>query len=468
MKKLIAISVVFVLLAGAAFAADVSGQVFGKVNVVEGNSKKDTDDKAIDEIGASGGNGRIRIEASGQNDEGSFGGWARLEAGSYGGTPGATAYAWWKPLDILKLTIGNNGGDGFFAADGVTRWGFYQGAGDVGIVNQDYSFGRNWDADPFGYVGAFYGGFNMFGLVLTLTPLDALEINVAVPFSKGDAKDQFLKTHAQVAYNIDGIGKLAVTYAGGLGHRDAEDPVAGKAGTWYVKPDGTLVFIKTEDVAAPGYQQPDDFADWTAVGTGSIGGKLGEEVNDPARFHLYFGLTAIENLGIDIGLGYRLPFTTEGKDKVQYPLFAGLGVNFNGGQFGIKARVQGALAGSVDPDGDGPAEKKSDMPAIIIFDVLPSFAISDNLTAYLGAGITYTGVGKYDGKKPQDGDGNDEKGTVGWHVDPYLAYSVGPGTFYFGLNFSSSGEKNSGKPNDKGEQKPYINWAVPIGLAVSF
>jgi len=457
------------LLASAAFAeTSVGGVVFGKVNVAEGNTKKNGPDETTEYVKTSGDNARIRVEVSGQNDEGNFGGWIRLGAGTYDGGVGAAAYAWWKPLDLLKLTIGNNGGDGFFGGvDGPTRWGFYQAAGDLKIVDESYLFGRNW-VEPIP-VGAFYGGFNKFGLVITLTPMDALEVNIGVPYSSSavDAEDLYLKTEAQVAYTIDGIGKVALSFDGGRGVVNAKKGTQGKPGDWYIKPDGTVTWVTTEAASKDDFDPNGELVK-TGLGiTPTTGGKSGFE--DPSRVLLYFGLTMIENLGIDVGFAYTFPLTTENSIKKSYPIYAGLGASYTMGQLGIKARVQGKFLES--EIGDWSGAKKSEKGAVVIFDVLPSYAVSDNLTAYLAAGITYTGVGKYDGKKDQeevDGKLEDKKATIGWHIDPYLSYSVGPGTFYAGINLSSSGAKTSGKDAAIGKGKTYIDWAIPIGLIYNF
>jgi hypothetical protein len=416
MKKLIAISVVFALVAGVAFAeANVNAEVFAKVTPLQSSTEGEKG-KDKPKVTAGGEMRRIRLEVSGQDDNGVFGGYLRIDRSPWwrgeiqkkdwsdatgdhlpGDLATATGNVWWKPIDQFKLLIGGNGKDGFFGADGITRWGFYQVAADgVGVAQEAFAFSAS-----------FYGGFDpLYGAILTITPMDALEINLGIPFfdyvkdkdgNENETADKFMKTNAQVAYTIDGIGKLAITYAGGLGD--------------------TVNF--------------DD--------------KKNSFSGNGAKLYAYFGLTAIENLGIDIGFGYTLPAkgTVKGID-VTYnaPIAAGLGVSFNAGDFGVKARVQGQFA-----------EKAEDWkgPMVIDFDVLPYYNISDTLAFFFDAGIKMS--------VPDQGDS-----VTGWHINPYITVksSWWAPNFYAGIRVDSDGSKTYGKNGDKTS----VNWSVPIGVAV--
>jgi len=386
MKKLIAISVVFALVAGVAFAADVSGGVIGKIEPIAGDTGKDATGKK-NEVHVGGSFGRVRLEAAGQDDNGAFGGWTRFDT-SWGSGVNGWGLVWWKPLDIFKFQIGGNP-DGHFGADGMTRWGFYQGAGDAGVTKEGWAFGSS-----------FYGGFGDVGAILTLTPIEALEVNIGIPFIKYDsekAADFYKRTNAQFAYTIDGTGKLAVTYAGGLGDE--------------IKPK-----YKTED---------DDTT--PIVGYGGNGAKL----------YGFFGLTAIENLEIDIGLGYTLPAKMEGA-TYNAPIAAGVGAAFSADAFGVKARVQGQFAGNAKP-----GNYKD--PMVIDFDVLPYFNVSDALVFYFDAGTKVS--------IPDEGDN-----VIGWHVNPYV---VVQSNFYAGIRIESDGQKQGNDP-------AVVKWSVPVAMAFSF
>jgi len=382
--------------------------VIGTVNVLEGSTVKDSN------VTASGGLDRVRVEASGANDDETFGGWVRLEgfavggelaeegpvtehmlAGNYNNDPislfKAHGFAWWKPIDQLKLTIGGNP-DGHFGKDGMTCWMFYQSASDTGVVTVGNAWGGGyggWAADGMDqdhiygvFRNAFYGGFGQMGLMLNITPAEIVDINVGIPFFAGtknkDGKenlvaDKFKMINLQLDFKLD-FGNIAVTYVGNL---------------------------------LEGNDQPTVFG--------------------------YFGLTSIENLGIDFGLGYTFP--TEDGDAS--PIWIGLGVKYTMDAFGVKFRALGGLGGD-------------DKITHIRADVLPFYALSDSLRAYVSIGI---GMAMGDGIKA----GTGESSSLDWHFNPYLeAGSEWGPKFLVGIKAWS---ENNGD---------HVNWAVPIALTVSF
>ena len=260
MKKLIAISVVFALVAGVAFAVDLGGTVISGVNVIQADS--------------GGGNvtaeallQRVRLEGSGEVADGQFGGWLRFEGGTEG-------YAWWKPIDQLKIKIGKFG-DGFWGQDGNSRWSFYQHATDT---NVSMGAGHAWGAgdlaaDGLSLGAAFAGGYGSGGLMVEITPVEMVAINIGLPFSYagGKIEDVFKGTFAQVALNLS-FGDIAFSYQGNA----------------------------------------------TNIQSSYVWG--------------YFGLKAIENLQIDFGLGTN--FNNEVNDRLNI----GIAVKYAPGTWGIKFR----------------------------------------------------------------------------------------------------------------------------------
>jgi hypothetical protein len=425
MKKLVAISVVFALVAGVAFAADVGVEVFGNIELINGSTGKteavygtqqDVDFGLADPVtwqkytdpfsknlvwdtkrpGTGFGNGRTRISASAQNDDGTFGGWARFQASSYGGTVSAWGNVWWKPIEQVKFQIGSNGGDGEFGLDGVARWGFYQMAGEV-IVKPDNAWGAAswaWTGLDGNFGDAFYGGWNAPGALLTITPMDPLAINLAIPFDGGPAEDVYKKATLQVTYAIDNIGKFGITFEGDTMN--------------------------------------------------------GDKLNDMPKTTAYFGLTAIENLGLDIGIGYKFPDSANGV-TVSNPLAVGVGVSFNADAFGIKARLLGEFLGS-----RGGSDATLSSGFLVLFDVLPSYAVSDTMTIYFSAGLGYNGGVQLSTDKTADA-------ALAWHVEPYICItpSYWSNSFFAGIRIESSANKDMSDSTS-------INWSVPIGITVSF
>ena len=328
MKKLIAISVVFALVAGVAFAVEVGGTVIGTVNVLESTTADGST------VNGSGGLNRVRIDGSGEAADGTFGGYIRAAE--------FTGNVWWKPMDQLKLLIGGNGGDGFIGKEGVTGWMFYQTAYDTGIVVPGNVWGwgpwyglvigQDSEGDPI-FLGNS-GSRNMYGqgittrsvfyaggkdggedLWLFITPADIVSINIVLPFiSEKDKEvaDIFKKTVAQLDFHLD-FGNIALTYQGDL---------------------------------MEGYAQP--------------------------KLYLYYG-GSFDALSIDFGFSYQLA----NEDSTANPLGVGLGVKYAADAFGVKFRTVATLAGE-------------DKATRLLADVQPYFGLGDNLTAFVSVGLGMT------------------------------------------------------------------------------
>ena len=292
MKKIIAISVMFVLLTGAAFAADVSGSVIGTVNVLTGDNGDDS------KVTSSAGLDRVRVEASGSSD--SFGGWVRLDPasleikedeGEVNFSSGVAGNVWWKPVDELKILIGGNP-DGFWGKEGVSGWMFYQTAYDTGVTVDGANVwgGDNIYGQGLKYRNAFYRGFGDNGLLLEIRPADIATINIALPvFAGGETADVFKHLVAQVDLHLD-FGNIAITYEG----------------------EGSYI---------------------QGGNTGWVGG-------DGATIFAYFG-GSFGPLALDVGLGYELV----GESKFKNPIAIGLGAKYATDSFGVKFRAVTSLAG---------------------------------------------------------------------------------------------------------------------------
>jgi len=232
MKKLIAVLAIVCLISGVAFAqigATIHGGAFLMAN--------DGDD-----IVAGGSMSRVRLDGSGESEDGKYGGYLRAQADDFWG------FAWWKPIDQFMIRIGSNGGDNFWGKEGVTGWGFYQVAGDVGVAQAGNVWGGGYlyyaDSDPaVKYRDIFFGGWDN-GIMLEIKPIDILAINIGLPFAKSGAEvaDFYQASTLQIDVNLD-FGNIALTVEG---------------------------------------------------------------LNDKAKIYFYFGLGAIENLSLDVGFSYDL------------------------------------------------------------------------------------------------------------------------------------------------------------------
>jgi len=371
LKKMIAISVVFAVIAGAAFAIEFGGEVVG-ATVIAGAS--DGGDAEL----FNGGMGDMQITGTGETDVGvgTIGGWIKFKVGGVTTNLAAQpwesptgifttvdANAWWQPIDALKIMIGGNAGDGFFDTSHIGRYGFYARANTLGtLVNS----AGNWDKDGTTYDDAIYGGDGSDAFRLFITPIDALSFNVFIPLNAGEPADTFKNALFQANYAADGIGNFHLTYEG--------------------------------------------------LGGGDQSGKI----------YVSAFLSMVENLGLELGVGFGL--ADEGAKK---PLGIGLGVTYGAGAFGVKLRTVAAI----------PMEDEEKLG--LGLDVLPYYAINDNVTAFADIGIKLTG----------------EDDQFAWHLAPYIRIGSEWGTgFYAGLNIN----------NGSGVKDADINWGIPFGMYVSF
>jgi hypothetical protein len=203
MKKLIVLSVVLALVATAAFAVDIGGEVFGKVVPASGESG----DAASDDITSDLGFGRVRLSGYGEAGDGAFGGYIRVDGDSV-----SARYAFWKPIDQLKVLIGNNP-DGFYGKEGVTGWMFNENPYDGGVAyGGDKVWGEGYYGWGIGTRSAFYGGYGGDALHLNITPVEMFTINVAIPFASGaKTEDVFKDIFIQADVNLD-FGNIALSF----------------------------------------------------------------------------------------------------------------------------------------------------------------------------------------------------------------------------------------------------------------
>jgi hypothetical protein len=455
MKKLIAIAVVFALAAGAVFAADVGATVDGLINVVQGDNEENA------EAMASGKMNNIRLQASGQNEEGTFGGWLRVDAinteldqGTLTGhnwEKNAVRYfnafgnVWWKPIEQLKFLIGGNP-DGLFDTGIVSQWGFYQVAGDLtGEHGNAWGGGNEGGFIGPNYRDAFFGGWDKEGAVITLTPIDGLEVNLAIPFiselrddinaveSPRRGEDVYKKMVVKAAYNIDGIGKFALTWDG---RKYDFSGASGEAfGAW----------------------------GWDADGDG----KVDYQRKKLGQLYGYFELTSIENLSVELGLG--LPFFQKsvynnaipgGDDAMVSPfeMYVGLGAGYSAGAFGVKARLLMGFGSYTSSDTD--VLKNGQDAFKMMFDLMPYYAINDTLTAHLSFGMGFKGDSYSDGESRDDA-----PNFAAWHIYPYITVKGGwwAPNFYAGLKI-----KADGKSISTDADKAKVVWEVPVGIHFEF
>ena len=231
MKKLIAISVVFALLAMTAFAeTSVGGNLKLGVSLISG-----------DDGGGDAQSGKLTFWDSHANvnfSDGSAGGMVRVHAGGQGDgrpldwTPDIFTFGWWKPIDQLRIQLGVNP-DGDWGHAQITGWGFNAEAQGGTALDQYRELGGGGYQVVARTTKAWYGGFNGIGAAISIYPVQGLTINWAIPFGgKGELGTTFGRSHFGVVYGIPDIGTVRV--AAKLTDPDASDLPVDFYGSFYL------------------------------------------------------------------------------------------------------------------------------------------------------------------------------------------------------------------------------------------
>jgi len=185
MKKLIAISVLFALLTGAAFA-QVSGLFRAKWWVIDGAQNNGVDPVSTASVDAA------HIQLTAKNDEGTIGGTVRFRRAyqtqtgqltdisdptspvpdpdqvvtlSYDSMEISHYWAWWAPIKQLKFYIGQNT-DGFWEYPGLVGWAFHKGDADFGHM------------DGYAFANGTVDSFKSLGFGTEIKPVDGLEFDL--------------------------------------------------------------------------------------------------------------------------------------------------------------------------------------------------------------------------------------------------------------------------------------------------
>jgi hypothetical protein len=394
MKKIIAISVMLVLVAGAVFAdVSIGGQFKAGANLIYGSTVKDSE---ITAGGRTEGNGTEGIVNVGFGDA-NLGGKVRLLARSSGDyfSPDAFTFAWWKPTESFRIQAGYNP-DADWGTAKIGGWGYNAEAQDFVALdewNGGDTFREGNHLWKMRHTG-FYDGFKSnSSIALSFYPSEGLTINIGIPFVAGSMKglqSQYLESDLQVTYALQDTGVISFTFDG--------QGAAKKAGT-----------TNEYEVEAP-------------------------------KIFASFYLTAIEGIGVDIGVGFQPKLLNEKTPPIQ----VGLGFSYRSEDFGVKLRLGAELAGKDALDNED--------PMLISVGVLPYYNLGV-CTAYLNAGIGMI--------MPKEGDS-----TTGWFFNPYVVKGVEGAKLFAGLKVWSNGCKGDKLGATEGDTNVY--WGVPIGINVYF
>ena len=427
MKKLIAIAVVFALVMGGVFA-EVGVGGYARGGVVLGQGQTGTD--AI----SSRANGSIRLQVSGTNEEGTFGGNYRIEGSNWDGNVASTrAWVWWKPIDLFKIQLGSSGDSTFGIGDANTGWGFYGNIMTLNVWSASYDgtgFGNS-----VGFQGNGFGDRAGMGIYLSVYPISNLELNFILPYEwTKDLVDVAERFYAEVVYKIPDIGTVKAGYQMNSGALGAT-PISQSAKNDYALAQAQYDLLKdvNPDLKAP-----------TAPTAGFV--------NNPAGIGVSFDLSALSGMGLSLAFKLHTGFPTTNEDqnlKQTQPLDLAVGAGFTAGDFNVKFRFFGQFLGTKMTFTTGDVLEKK--PATIGFGLNPNYKASGNLFVGVGFDAKIWNIGE------NVATGEKLENKVAWHVSPYVRYTVGPGVFKMGLNV--------GAPT--GLEKS-ITWGIPLHMTYGF
>jgi len=214
MKKILAIFVVFTLIATAAFAQISAGGGL-TATLVSGDSDAE-DAKGL----SSGFESGWSITASKTNEENTAGAKASISFSMHNnGTQtdfdmygGSYFMAWWQPIPQFFIKAGKVGEEGkYWTGADVVGWGFQSNDLKISPAFDYYNgFAGNVLSSDHGFMGRpVMDDFN--GLQISILPIDGLAINLGWGLGKV-FDDTYSQIAAQVVYNIDGVGEAAVGF----------------------------------------------------------------------------------------------------------------------------------------------------------------------------------------------------------------------------------------------------------------
>jgi len=370
MKKIIAISVMFALIAGAVFAdTSIGGSVETRFSLAGQQGAKDDDPIMGGTIGSA------QIVLSGSNAEGTLGGQWRFRNTNGFADGGMTlgepfydqVFVWWKPIEQVKIFLGIDQ-DGLFDTGDFMCWAFHAG-------DNDYIFNHAWDF----WRQIFPGNWDGFGLAFSFYPMPGLDINLALPTGNVHWR-QGQKSSVETPRPITDPEGDANKNAGML------------PGRLRFVANYSLDFGKISLVYLGGGIAAEKEPAWIGYGAGVI------DAANNGLFGLSALITAIEGIQIKVGGSIVLNDTSDNL------INAGLGVVYNGDGFGVKFRVGMFMQGDRD--------------TFITGEVMPFFAVGDKGQVLVSIGVTNDGAADP---------------ALGWSVIPAYRLGIEGGAFKIGL-----------------------------------
>jgi len=409
MKKIIAISMMFALVAGAVFAdTAISGAVETRFSLAKQQGGEDDKPVMGPGTGANGGIGAAQIRLTGSNTEGTLGGLFNFRnvdtvrsdsANSWAGGEGGGAwyhrvFVWWKPTQQVKVFLGIDQ-DGLFDTADFLGWGFHQG-------DNDYLFNHWWDF----WRQIFPGNWDGFGLAVSYYPIPGLDINLALPTGR----------IAWPQATAAGVGRGNTP----LTDPDSDHPNAGMLpGRLRLVGNYNLDFGKISLVYLGGGVVKEKGH------TGGAGFGIAQDNN--GLFGASALITAVDGIAIKVGGSVILT-------DPDMLINGGFGVAYTGDGFGVKARVGLQMQGDVD--------------MFITGNVMPFFAAGEKGQVLVDIGFTSQGD------------------SLGWSILSAYRLSIEGGAFKIGLQVYNNTMGANGNASISGAE--FVRWNIPMSLAFNF
>jgi hypothetical protein len=417
MKKLIAISVMIALIAGAVFAdTSIGGSVEVRLALYNAQFGDFTDkDYASGDFpktttkGEFGGAAWVLRTA---NDDGTLNGmlnWRNIDAvrGDIWGFH--RVFINWKPDPMLNIFLGIDN-DGKFATDALEGWGFHQGS-------CDYTSFQWWDY----WRAPFQGNWDGFGAAISLYPAPGVDVNLVIPFGSAgwpqSTNASVTKSHESLNLFTSGY-RLQANFA---------IPDIGKVMFSYRGPYNNNHFDGHNDVT---------FLD-DAPGFGSFSlSFLMTGLVDGLQAHLGFGtgnIVSEDALERD-----------ENTDEIveALPMHFGLGVHYAMGDFGVKFRAGFSLNMKYGKD-----------HMFTTFEVMPWYNLGF-MSAFLAFGMSFD-------QANADADLNN-----GFFINPYVKIPIAGGYLHTGLKIRQHIKSGGEVSVDMGDD--YIRVEFPLIMGISF
>jgi len=312
-------------------------------------------------------------------------------------------FLYWRPMQQFRMQVGVNA-DGDYGAAQISGWGFTGEAKNSVAAVSDYNGWGNqswplwtWQSGLTRKGNAFYPGTgDLANINFSIFPTDGLIAHIVLPLGDGVAdsgngnaqnfQDQIADFHLNVKYTIEEMGLINFAF----------------------------------------------------VGKGGLG-KDRSNTHSIGNLYASFYLTALSGMNAELGLVYGLPWENAAGAKNDGFLGAGVGFRLDdGGPFTFKIRLNARLMGNTN---DNP------MDTLIYANILPCYKVSNNLWAFLYAGI---GMEMFDG---------DVDSRLSWFVNPYIWVRASEGLrFWTGLQVLQHGPT----------ENPPVVWRVPFGFNFYF